>query len=78
MSEQFIQAFSGIFRNIHHYSAMFRHVEGYEGLLSYIQALLRQWSNIQAYSELCVTLPYSALWHIYNLRDLKKLIEHVR
>ena len=62
------QSFFSIFFGIQQYPAMVRHTEQHWGIFRHIKALL---SHIQAYSELYITLaytavPYSEHWHINN------------
>ena len=59
-SEQFIQAFSGIFRDIQQYSAMLRH----------IQTILR---HIVPYSDIFRTLFKPCLYNLIILRSLAYL-----
>ena len=40
-SEQFIQTFFGIFRDIQQHSAMFRHIEGYSGIIEAYEAIFK-------------------------------------
>ena len=63
LSKQFIQTFSGIFRDIQQYSVMFSDIEWHKGITRHIQTLLRHielysiilshiQNSVQSYSEL--------------------------
>ena len=43
--EQFIQAFSGIFRDIQQYSAMARHIQAYSGIIEAYGVIIRNIQN---------------------------------
>ena len=61
--KRFIQAFSGIFRDMQQYSAMLRDIEAYSGIIEAYVAIIRHIPN-SALTLAYTNLPYSAPWLI--------------